>query len=126
MRVPGWLWFVCLLATTFNVLVAISVASLFFRPGMVFGAMTSDAAIGLHLQLFEAILASIGISLAVFGFIGFNFVRNAAEKRATDTAREVAERVLRGKPGSSGAGGYPDIKEYDPEKITREEEGGNV
>lgn len=53
--------------------------------------ITSDVAIGLHLQLFEAFLAALAIGLAVFGFAGYAAIKDAAERRADQTAREVMQ-----------------------------------
>jgi len=46
----------------------------------------------MHLQLFEAFLAALAIGLAVFGFAGYAAIRESAERRAEDTAREYMQR----------------------------------
>jgi hypothetical protein len=80
------------LFTAFNGLIFLGVVSAFWRPDVVPVPITGDVALGMHLQLFEAFLAALAIGLAVFGFVGYAAIREAAERRAEETAREVFQR----------------------------------
>lgn len=93
--VSGIALFIFTLVGIANILIFLSVLSLFWRPDTVPVPITSDVALGMHLQLFEAILAALAIGLAVFGFVGYAAIKDAAERRADDTARQVMQTYAR-------------------------------
>ena len=47
-------------------------------------SMSVDEVLGIHLALFEAIMTALALGLALFGFVGYFTVREAAERRAED------------------------------------------
>lgn len=92
---PAWLIFVFIVVSVVNTLIFVSIVGVFWRPDAIPAPITSDVVIGLHLQLFEAFLAALAIGLAVFGFVGYSAVKEAAERRAEDAARETTQAYLR-------------------------------
>lgn len=91
-RLPRWIVLGMFLITSFNAIIFLAVVSAFWRPDTLPVPITGDVAIGMHLQLFEAFLAALAIGLAVFGFAGYAAIRESAERRAEDTAREYMQR----------------------------------
>lgn len=91
---PRWIVLLLFLLSGFNGIIFFALVSAFWRPDSVPVPITGDVVLGLHLQLFEAFLAALAIGLAVFGLIGFATLREAAERRAEESAREVAQRFM--------------------------------
>lgn len=99
-----------------------------WRPDTVPVPITGDVALGLHLQLFEVFLTALTIGFAVFGFVGYSTIREAAERRAEDTAKEVVQSlmVVERAPETASTPIEPDLSglDQDVEPGDREEEEG--
>lgn len=90
---PRWFVLFLFLITIFNGIIFVSIVLTYWRPDIAPVPITGDVVIGLHLQLFEAFLAALAIGIAVTGFVGYATLKEAAERRAEETAREVAQSV---------------------------------
>lgn len=84
---PLWAVFIFVLVSFFNGAIFIAIVFAMWRPETVPVPITGDVAIGLHLQMFEAFLAALGIGMAVFGFVGYQAIKEAAERKADEAAR---------------------------------------
>lgn len=130
LSVPGWALIAFILVSVFNVIIFLTLVAGFLRPDTVPVPITGDVAIALHLQLLEVILAAIAIGFAIFGFIGYTAIRDAAERRADATAREVMQAYAMDGAGNGGGGGIsqePNLeglsdKEPEPEQTEAESE----
>ena len=96
--IPIWATYVFVLVSFFNFFMFLSLVVMLWRPDYVPVAITGDVALGMHLQLFESFLASLGIGLAVFGFVGYQAIRELAERKADQAVREALDldRRMRG------------------------------
>jgi hypothetical protein len=110
---PVWVFGIFLLVGIFNLLIFLAYGWGALSPGSPIRPMSGEAVLGLHIQLFEVVLTSISIGLAVFGFVGYAAIKDAAERRAEETTRSMLsayqtkqpelsqEADLRGLPTSS-------------------------
>lgn len=87
-RVPLWVMVVLSVATAFNVFIFVSIAGHMWSPSSIDMNIEPSVALGFHLQLFEAFIAAVGVSLAVFGFVGFSAIRNAAISAAIKAVQD--------------------------------------
>ena len=64
------------------------------------------------LAIFEALVAVVALSLVGLAFVGFSEIRNAAERRAAQTARQVVDREIRrfNRERARDTGDQPSIK----------------
>lgn len=89
---PRWVVLILFLATAFNVIIFIAIVLVFLEPEAIPNLhVTSDVLLALHIQIFETFLAALAIGLAVFGVIGYAAIREAAERRAEETAKEAMQ-----------------------------------
>jgi len=58
-----------------------------------YDAMDAAAQLG-RLDIVSALLGIIGVLLAIFGLVGFGYIRSKAEQQAQNTAREVTEKEV--------------------------------
>lgn len=65
-------------------------AYIFSKP--YYDAMDAAAQLG-RLDIVSALLGVIGVLLAIFGLIGFGYIRSKAEQEAQNTARSIAKKV---------------------------------
>jgi hypothetical protein len=87
-----------------NLLIFLTVLVTFWRPDVVPVKITTDVAMGLHLQLFEAVLTSLTIGLAVFGFAGYAAIKDAAERRVDSVLKATLQAYGLKDPGSDVEG----------------------
>lgn len=85
--IPAWGFWAVVLVSFTNVFIFVVVGLWMLRPDSAPVEMTTDVVLGLHLQLFEAFLAALGIGLAFFGFVGYQTIQAAAERKAEETVR---------------------------------------
>jgi hypothetical protein len=114
------------LAAAFNGIIFIAIVTVFLEPRAVpVLHVTSDVLLGLHIQIFETFLAALAIGLAVFGVIGYAAIREAAERRAEETAREALQqmRELVRAPNAAGTD-EPDLTGLRTTAPARQPEGG--
>lgn len=121
-RIPVWLASVFVLVSFFNLFIFVVLIAAFWRPDTVPVPITGDVAIGLHLQLFEAFLAALGIGLAVLGFVGYQAIREAAERRADDAIKAAVDALEQRRGGANTEVLEPNLTGLDPTATTRQEE----
>lgn len=114
---PPWVWFLTILLGIFVLILFFAVIVLFHQIGERDAQMqvTPAEALALHLQIFEAFLAALSISLAVFGIVGYAAIRNAAMRRAEEVSRETTLAYMRLTAGNQGTQ-QPELAGFSPEE----------
>lgn len=121
--IPTWWLVVFVLVSFFNAFIFVVIALYAVRPPAVPTVLTTDVVLGLHLQMFEAIIAALGIGLAVFGFVGYSTFREAAERRAELAAREVVQTYLERERPDRATSNEPDLSGRPTNNAQRTPEG---
>ncbi|MDD9911003.1 MAG: hypothetical protein OXR62_15095 [Ahrensia sp.] len=127
---PRWVVVTLVLATIFNVFVALSWVMTYWAGNMPANKIAPENLYALHFQLFEIILATLAVGLGVFGFVGYGAIQVSAEKRAVEVAKDVAERayeVERAKREAHAESTQePDLQGLDRGNVKRQKEGGEL
>lgn len=95
------LFFKCLFIIVIVVIAIAEIAFLTFDPNLTsyifkkgyYDAMDSAVQLG-RLDIVSALLGIIGVLLAIFGLIGFGYIRSKAEQEAKNTAQVTAKKVI--------------------------------
>lgn len=90
-ELPGWLVAIFVLVSFCNVIIFGALLVTFWQPRVAPFTVTADVAIGLHIAMLEVVLTALTIVLAVFGFIGYQTIKDAAERKADAALRAYME-----------------------------------
>lgn len=71
-----------------NISIFVALSWWWWRPDIVPVQTTPDVALGLHLQLFEIFVSVVGLVLGVMGFVGYQTIRQTAERKAEDAVKQ--------------------------------------
>lgn len=92
-KLPMPVFYALVIIGAFNILIFIAIGMHLLSPAQMPVAITTDVALAMHLQLFEAIIAAVGVALAALGFVGYSTIRNQAVSQADETARKTVHRL---------------------------------
>jgi hypothetical protein len=96
MFLPGWAWLALLILGLFNVILLLGMIALpHAPPDYTPYVWQPGEALGMHLQIFEAFLTALSIGLAVFAFVGYTAIKNAAVQKAEDVARSTTVELVK-------------------------------